>query len=179
MTNGIYPFEEILSELNWSKKDLADYLRLSRSHLSMIIQGKREVSIPVGFRLSQLALLVYKSKDDPNYIPSRIKSDQTELKASLIARNKQCVQEIARIENRLTEMEATFARVLEALKRLAIMDVNSMKIELHEKLVISHMMDYWEHQLAKCSIADQHALRSRIHTLQQEIAFNTKASAKW
>jgi DNA-binding Xre family transcriptional regulator len=179
MTNGIYPFEEILAELNWSKKDLADYLSLSRSHLSLIIQGKREVAVQVGFRLSQLALLVYNSKDDPNYIASRIKSDQRELKKSLAFRNKNCLQEVARLESRLKEMEDMHAKVLESLKRLAIMDVNSVKIELNEKLVLGHMMDYWEYQLAKCSIADQHALRLRIHTLHQEIAFNTTASAKW
>lgn len=178
MTNGIYPFEEIMEILNWSQADLAKFLGTKRSNLSMMITGLREVPINIGFRLSQLAILAYKSKDDPQYIPSRILLEKATLKQTLAARNKKCLAELSSNEKRLVEMESKYKHVLASIKRLIIMDVTTVKLELNEKLVLEEMKFYWEAQLTKCNLSRQHTLRLRIQSLKQEIALNTKVSAK-
>jgi hypothetical protein len=174
MVNQLFPFRDMLAQLNISITDLAKFLQVSDSLARKYINNIREMRGKQVFSLSQLSTLIYKSKDNPNFLPQRLAAEKKQLKQKLKARNVDVLSEIKKTEQRLAEMKLAHSQALDALRRFTIMDLSTVKLEKSQEVWIFEMKLYWEAMIPRVDTQKQYDLTLKIELLKHEYSANTQ-----
>jgi transcriptional regulator with XRE-family HTH domain len=175
MAKDFLHIEKQLKELDLSIADLASYLNISKTSLHRVMNGKQELPGSSMLFYGQLLMLIYKSKDVPDFIDKRIQAEKEQLSEDLKKRNIELKALIERTEQRLREMIEKHKHILLTIKKYSIMDGKSEDLEAQQEGWIKSMIWYWESKLALCDLKAQHLLTVKIATLRLEMEMINKS----
>jgi transcriptional regulator with XRE-family HTH domain len=166
--------KKMLDALQLNVSDFGRFLGVSGSHASKILKDKRKLGLDNIYLISQLAELIYDTKQNTIFSDRLKKESKAQLKSDLDKRNKELLDIINQQNDKLAEMVKTYSNAEKMYTWYSSMDVKHAKLGASQQDWVLDMKDYWHSIAIANDLNQQYRIKLRIQLAKPEIVMNQK-----
>jgi plasmid maintenance system antidote protein VapI len=167
-----YPIQPVLDKLQINKVDLAQFIGISKSHLTKVCAGQFQLSDRQIIQLNVLYSLAFKTEENAAFIKARLVQEAQSLKAELTARNEALQAEVEQLQLRLQDTETEHLKALSALEKLDTLANGKHPLSAEQMFWVENLRSYWDKFLPRMDHSQQYRLQLRLQVCKLEMESN-------
>ncbi len=169
---------QIRKKLNLSFGDLAEYLKISRTHIQLAEVGQRRLKgseLLFAANLKTLVLNKVMDKTAPEYSD---KNERAELLVELKSRVNELESQLEKRREELKKMESTYKQVCTSLPYYDHIQSHILYLSLSQRNWLQKNREFQEKLLQANGLSAQHKLKFKIKSLSDEMLYHLNVLRK-